>query len=276
MKKFYMLTLALLVGHYSYTNSGGSPGGRSGSPASNGQTCMSSYCHSGGTANGNEFIDINVDVVPNSSSTVFSDTIRDSIDTRVWVEVSAAGSSKIGFAASIEDASGNHIGTLSAPSSGNTKLTSTHYVTHKSSSTAVTNDERSWSWEWNTGDIEDSVTIYVAVNYTNSNGNTSGDYVVTAQKTLYPGLVMNSGEDQLQSALNIYPNPASDYISIEAKGMLSASLMSLDGRFANVIQSVDAQSDEVKMDVSSLPRGTYMLMAIYVDGKARYKHIVLQ
>ena len=275
MKKFALLFALIGIVNYSYTNSGGSPGGKSGSPASNGQTCSGGYCHGGGSPNGNELIDIKVDVTPAAGMSNYSDTIRDSIQTMVYLDVSAAGSSKIGFSASIEDASGNHIGTLATPSSTNTKITSSDYVTHKNSSTAVSNNAISWVWNWNTGDIGDSVIIYVAVNYTNGNGTTSGDYVVTASKTLYPGLVMGQSENQIGSALKVYPSPATDYINVNAEGLKEVRLYNTIGRFLSMDQSWSAAGND-QFDVSRLPRGNYILHALFIDGTIQYKHVVLQ
>ena len=275
MKKFALLFALIGIVNYSYTNSGGSPGGKSGSPASNGQTCSGGYCHGGGSPNGNELIDIKVDVTPAAGMSNYSDTIRDSIQTMVYLDVSAAGSSKIGFSASIEDASGNHIGTLATPSSSNTKIVSSDFVTHKNSSTAVSNNAINWAWDWNTGDIGDSVIIYVAVNYTNGNGTTSGDYVVTASKTLYPGLVMGQSENQIGSALKVYPSPATDYINVNAEGLKEVRLYSTIGRFLSMDQSWSAVGND-QFDVSRLPRGNYILHALFIDGTIQYKHVVLQ
>lgn len=275
MKKFALLLALIGIVNYSYTNSGGSPGGKSGSPASNGQTCSGGYCHGGGSPNGNELIDIKVDVTPAAGMSNYSDTIRDSIQTMVYLDVSAAGSSKIGFSASIEDASGNHIGTLATPSSSNTKIVSSDFVTHKNSSTAVSNNAINWVWDWNTGDIGDSVIIYVAVNYTNGNGTTSGDYVVTASKTLYPGLVMGQSENQIGSALKVYPSPATDYINVNAEGLKEVRLYSTIGRFLSMDQSWSAVGND-QFDVSRLPRGNYILHALFIDGTIQYKHVVLQ
>jgi len=275
MKKFALLFALIGIVNYSYTNSGGSPGGKSGSPASNGQTCSGGYCHGGGSPNGNELIDIKVDVTPAAGMSNYSDTIRDSIQTMVYLDVAAAGSSKIGFSASIEDASGNHIGTLATPSSSNTKIVSSDFVTHKNSSTAVSNNAINWAWDWNTGDIGDSVIIYVAVNYTNGNGTTSGDYVVTASKTLYPGLVMGQSENQIGSALKVYPSPATDYINVNAEGLKEVRLYNTIGRFLSMDQSWSAAGND-QFDVSRLPRGNYILHALFIDGTIQYKHVVLQ
>lgn len=275
MKKFALLFALIGIVNYSYTNSGGSPGGKSGSPASNGQTCSGGYCHSGGSPNGNELIDIQVDVTPTAGMSNYSDTIRDSIQTQVYLSVAAAGSSKIGFSASMEDASGNHIGMLSTPSNTNTKIASSDYVTHKSSSTAVSNNAINWVWDWNTGDIGDSVIIYVAVNYTNNNGTTSGDYVVTETKTLYPGLVMGGAENEIRSALKVYPSPATDHLSVKAEGLQEIRLYNTLGRFLNMDQSWNASGND-QFDVSQLPRGNYILYALFKDGTTQYKHVVLQ
>jgi hypothetical protein len=275
MKKFALLFALIGIVNYSYTNSGGSPGGKSGSPASNGQTCAGGYCHGGGSATGNELVDIQVDVTPYAGSSNYSDTISDSIQTQVYLNVAAAGSSKIGFSASIEDASGTHIGTLSTPASTNTKITGSDFITHKSSSTAVSNNTIDWVWEWNTGDIGDSVIIYVAVNYTDGNGTTSGDYVVTETKTLYPGLVMGQSENQMQTALMVYPSPATDYLTVKADGIKEVRLYNTLGRFLSMDQSWSTTGND-QLEVSHLPRGNYILHALFKDGTVQYKHVVLQ
>ena len=110
MKKTLLIIALMGISTYSYTNSGGSPAGKSGSPASNGQTCSGGYCHGGGSPNGNEAISLKVDITPFAGSSTYSNIINDSIDTEITLTAAAASSSRIGFSASIEDANGNHVG----------------------------------------------------------------------------------------------------------------------------------------------------------------------
>lgn len=272
MKKTLFTFAALLVATYSYTYGGGSPTGRSGSPASNGQTCSGSYCHSGGSANGDELVDILVNVTPFAGSPTYTDSLYDNVDASISLQVNAAGRSKIGFSASIEDASGNFIGTVSK-GSGNAKIVGGNYATHTATSTSVSNDQISWSWNWETGTVPDSATIYVAVNYTNSNGQASGDYIMTAKKTLYKGMqAMNMDEDRAGQALNVYPNPARDVLHIEGTDVKEAYLYDLSGRFQSMVQFTASGH----MDVSMLSSGTYLLKVVGNHGQEQYKHVVIE
>lgn len=259
------------ISTYSYTNSGGSPAGKSGSPASNGQACGG--CHGGGSPNGNEMVDIFVRTNPGGSNAQFSTSVIPSEDTEIVLRASAAGTSKMGFCASIEDASGNHVGLLSA-GNGNAKIVSSDYVTHKSTSTSVSGDSIQWIWDWNSGNIEDSATIYVAVNYTNGNGGTGGDYSFTASKTIYENDAFSTEENR-KSGLVVSPNPAIDQLKVRSEGLVEVRLYNTIGRFIQLDYTA-ALEDEALLDVSALARGKYILHAEYSDGTVQYKHVVLQ
>ena len=108
MKKIFLLLAFLGVSTYSYTYSGGSPSGNSGSLGDNGLTCASAYCHGGGSPTGNELISI----------TAPTDSMYDGNDITIALGVKPNGSStKVGFMASVEDASGNQLAT-SSPGTG--------------------------------------------------------------------------------------------------------------------------------------------------------------
>jgi hypothetical protein len=63
----------------------------------------------------------------------------------------------------------------------------------------------------------------------------------------------------------MYPNPASDFITIELSNITRSSLRvySLDGR---QIINLDFSSDKMTLDVSKLTNGTYLLQIINEDG----------
>ena len=90
MKKTLLIIALMGVSTYSYTNSGGSPAGKSGSPGDNGQTCASGYCHSSGSPMGGEVIGIMSSV----------DSISDGNTIGITLGVKPNGtSSKVGFMA---------------------------------------------------------------------------------------------------------------------------------------------------------------------------------
>jgi len=262
MKKVLLIFALFGVVQYSYTNSGGSPSGRSGSPASNGQTCSGGYCHSGGSPNGNEQIIINTD----QANLVDNQAVNVSLGV-----LPNGGSSKIGFMASIEDASGNSASTLTATSG--VKKTG-NYFTHQSSSTSVSNDSIGWNFTFEDSSYPDSLTIYVAVNFTNGNGNYQGDYVLTETKTLYKSQA-NVEEGELKG-LVVGPNPASDFVRVAHEELARVELFNTLGKYIAFEQSQEAINGVTVLDVSTLARGNYILHATYLDGTTHYKHVILQ
>lgn len=262
MRKALLVFAIFGMVQYSYTNSGGSPAGRSGSPASNGQTCSGGYCHSGGSPNGNEQIIINTD----QTNLVDNQAVNVSLGV-----LPNGGSSKVGFMASIEDANGNSVSTLTATSG--VKKTG-DFFTHQSSSTSVSNDSIGWNFTFEDSSYPDSLTIYVAVNFTNGNGNYQGDYVLTQTKTLYKSQA-NVDEDKLKG-LVIGPNPASDFIRITHEQLSAVELYNTMGSSLVFEHSGDILDGESVIDVRSLARGNYIVHATYLDGTSEYKHVILQ
>lgn len=262
MKKTLLIAALFGVVTYSYTNSGGSPSGRSGSPASGGQTCTT--CHGGGSASGSEVVSISFN----------ADTIVAGSAASITVAANSGGSStKIGMMASVEDANGSLV-TPSNLGSG-TKLVS-NYVSHTSSGTSASSGSRDWTFDVTTdASSPDSLTVYAAVNFTNSNGMTSGDYIITASQTLY--INHNVGlEEQDRVALTVGPNPASTFLNIKATALKEARLYNTAGRFLGLETFGTTSSDQMTLDVSSLARGNYILHAEFEDGSVQYKHVILQ
>ena len=263
MKKILLLTALMGVSTYSYTNSGGSPTGRSGSPGDNGQTCTSSYCHSGGAPTGNEFIGM----------VTSSDSLSDGNTMGITLGINTGGTStRVGFMACVEDAIGNKL-TPSNPGSGAKKVG--NYITHNLQGTTTTNDSAYWTFDHSDSNYPDSVTIYAAVNFSNSNGTTSRDVIVTASKTIYKQNASIGLNENAQTPLSISPNPATDYLRVDSDGIKEVRLYNTTGRF----MQMDFQQSLIggnRLDVSTLPRGPYILHAEYLDGTVRYKHVVLQ
>ena len=65
----------------------------------------------------------------------------------------------------------------------------------------------------------------------------------------------------------IYPNPATDIINIETKGTLSTSVL------YNMAGQKVLASDQKQINISSLPKGTYILKTI-IDGNENTKKII--
>lgn len=264
MKKSLLIIALMGISTYSYTNSGGSPAGKSGSPGDNGQTCASGYCHSSGSPMGGEVIGIMSSV----------DSISDGNTIGITLGVKPNGtSSKVGFMARVEDANGNQLAT-SNPGTGAKRVSD--YITHTSGGTAVSNDSIHWTFDIDGTTFPDSITVYAAINFTNSNGQTSGDYVMTASKTLYKSTGSSIGLEESEGMpLMAYPNPASSTLKVRAEGLVAIRLYNTIGRFIQLDYSASME-DEAILDVSALARGNYILHAEYSDGSIQYKHVVLQ
>ena len=170
-------TLAtLLIGYQGFTNSSGSPTGRSGSPASNGNTCSTGGCHSAGTVS-NQSITIgsNIPAAGYQANTTYTFTVT--------VDNGTSMNSTVGFNASVEDAAG-HVGTISNAGTG-AQITGSNYVTHTFSGRTATMGSRSWTFDWTPGSNPTAnATVYVAVNFANGNGGTSGD-VITSTSMMF-------------------------------------------------------------------------------------------
>ena len=173
--------------------------------------------------------------------------------------------------ASVEDENGNTYTPISVATGSQL---SGDYVTHNSSSTSVSNDSINWSFNVQEASYPDSLTVYAAVNFTNGDGSTSGDYVITTQKTFYKNLVFNVEESTL-NALDIGPNPAHDFIKASSIGLTEIRLYNTMGKFLGLDAFHSNSTDHIEIDVSQLARGNYILHALFEDGSIRYKHVVL-
>lgn len=237
------------------TSSSGSPTGRSGSPASNNRTCQASGCHSG-PSQSTEAITISTDI-PASG-------FQENTDYTITISGDANGGvgTRIGFAASVEDASGNHMGTLTTADS-RTQV-SNNYATHRSTSLSATNGQNSWDLNWNSGSAVDGTTIYVSMNFTNGNGSTSGDVVVTNTLSLSKASGVSLEENSLNE-LALFPNPATDFtsmrFSLPQSEELTYSIIDLNGKVvaSENIGQYGTGEHTVRVPLVNLARGVYTM-----------------
>jgi hypothetical protein len=170
MNKFYRI-LAILIGLPAiillYANSNGSPGGYSGSPGDNNQTCTS--CHSGSAINQSGWI----------TSTIPAEGYTPGQTYQITVSGVHTGVVRFGFELTAENSSGQKVGTFAITESTRTKLVNqSKSVTHLFGGTTPTGNSNSWNVNW-TAPATDigQITFYAAINAANGNGGTSGDVV---------------------------------------------------------------------------------------------------
>ncbi len=175
------LTIAFLPEQNIHGNTSSGPAGYTGSPFdSNGRTCGSGGgCHAGGTTNQNGIITTNIPACGYTPGQTYN----------ITVTATSAGRTKFGFSLSAQKTSnGVTAGTLIA-GTGSQLNGSNRYITHTSAGTAATGSgTRVWNFQWTapvagTG----SVSLYAAVNCTNSGGNNSGDFVFNSSIAIQEG-----------------------------------------------------------------------------------------
>lgn len=240
-KNYYFLVLlaipfiALILGL-----SGGRDGQYSGSPGDNFTTC--SNCHSGGS----------FDAVAEITSTIPASGFVYGETYQVTVSVTST-SSKHGFQLTTEDESDAKVGTYTA-GTGNQIVNGGTHMTH----TQTGNQQNSWTFDWTAPlSIEgDQITFYTAVNATNGNSSTSGDQVVTTSTTYDLSTVGISENETIP--FSIYPNPTSEYISLNYDNSLlsNATITIIDYSGKIVLQT---NSITERIDVKDLNTGIYII-----------------
>ncbi len=250
------------------TSSGGSPRGRSGSPASSGRTCATSGCHSGPNVS-SQTISITTDIPASGFEANTDYTIT------VTANTNGATGNRIGYMASVEDASGAHQGTLSTADSRSQKAGD--YMTHRSSSLTPTGGSNSWDFAWNSGSAVDGTTVYVAVNFANGNGSTSGDEVDATSLALNKSTI--GLNENLASDLNIFSNTNQEtIIRYESShvGLMEWSIYNLNGQMvASGTEESLGDSGEISISNAAWTGGIYILHLKGNDRISSEKFLVL-
>ena len=175
------LAIAFFPKQSIHGSTSGGPAGYTGSPFDfSGRTCGSGGgCHSSGTTNQNGIITSDIPACGYTPGQTYN----------ITVTATSAGRTKFGFSLSAQKTSdGVTAGTLIA-GAGSQLNGSNRYITHTSAGTAATGSgTRVWNFQWTapvagTG----SVSLYAAVNCTNSGGNSSGDIIFNSSIAIQEG-----------------------------------------------------------------------------------------
>lgn len=252
-KKYLVLELFVFLSFISVnealTFTSGAPAGSSGSPS--GTSCAKSGCHSGGSQT-TETITI--------SSTIPSTGFEENTNYSFTIDANDGGTgiSEMGFMASIESSAGDE-GAITITDASRTQLSSGE-VTHTGSGVSASGGQNSWSFDWNSGTAPVGTTVYVAVNFSNDNGTTNGDVIVTENLVLDRSNI--SIEEFEKVNFSVYPNPAQDYITLASDHKLEGDLTIVDMN-GRVVKTVDKSSRlDAKhwyIDVKELASGNYFV-----------------
>lgn len=229
----------------SLANSGGAPAARTGAP--NESTCGASGCHGVQANQGSATLEINF---------AEESTVYEAGETyRINVSIDGAqNANKNGFEIVALDANDNNVGEwiLALPDDTQTKSSSgREYVTH----TRAGNERDNWDIDWK-APAEDagSVTFYVAFLDANGNGSSSGDALYTGNTSVDFDVASSTAliaEDRIQ----VYPNPATNFLTIESSSdkINSYQLFNVAG------QLVREGAYNRNVEVGDLDNGLYVL-----------------
>ncbi len=191
--------------------------GRTGSPGET--TCTA--CHGGGSGT----TIVNINATPSFISNQYIPGTTYTIDVTVMNNPY----SKFGFGCEILDASTNtNTGSMTTPLTGVQFLTAANgrnnavHTTPKSGTGAAT-----FSFVWTAPTTTNNIVIYAAGNAVNGNGTTTGDAVGTASLMLTANIT-SIQENNANNSMLIFPNPASDFISIHIDYFNSPTFVTIE------------------------------------------------
>ena len=245
--------------------SGGASIVSAGDPASGNKTCAASGCHLGTPI-------VEADMI--TSTIPITGYIADTTYT-ISATVTRFGHSKFGFEVSPQNSNGDLMGTLTATNINTQLVSSDKYITHTSTGTSGT-DTRTWTFDWtapSTGSGD--VTFYGAFNATNSNGQTSGDTILTSTTVVSEDMSTPTSISEVASEnqITVYPNPVVDNFYVTSStAIVSMNIVDLSGK---VLKSESTISNGQAINISSFDAGIYLLQITTESGEL-VKKIVKQ
>ncbi len=248
MKKLYkflpLFAVPLMFLFLGY--SGGSPGGKTGSPGDGMVNCT--QCHSGTPQSASGWISSNIPALGYSTGETYTFTAM----------VEHTGSSKFGFEVTAEDSDGNKVGEIIITDATRTQFRNNDAsVTHTTAGNAGSNNMNEWTFDWVAPDgMVGDVTFYGAFNATNSNGSTSGDVIYLCTYTVGPDV---TGVDELASDFRFYPNPCNGVLNIENPAYDKASLVMIFNSTGQLVEEFDMNSAFANLNLSHLTKGIYFV-----------------
>ncbi|MBN2173012.1 MAG: T9SS type A sorting domain-containing protein [Bacteroidales bacterium] len=230
----------------------GSPGNKTGSPGDGGANCTE--CHLG-TPTQEEFWIFNGDLVlyGYQPSQVYLMTV-------VGVDPDA---NKFGFEATVEDESGNPVGTLQLFDPSRTQLINSNTsVTHTAAGNVPLADTgTAWFFNWVAPAAPvGNVGFYVAVNAANGNGQNTGDQIHLSSFMASPSVSI--AESNENKPFNFYPNPSNGMINLtnnKSSDDQEIKIFNIGGQIIYETRLIAGQNSRI--DLSRLENGIYIIRA---------------
>jgi len=243
-----------------YSNSGGSPGGKTGSPGDGAANCT--QCHDDGQALGQEgWITTDIPAEGYIPGETYTITVTGTYE----------GIGKMGFELTAEDDADNKLANFTITDANRTQFTNNdNAVTHTQEGNVPNGNTNTWSVNWTAPLDVDNTMFYAAVNAANGNGNNQGDQIFLTSLAVSKDVVSGIGNEYLANTINVYPNPASEYVLLDLPEASQFSLIDIAGR---QILSKTSVGQTERVDVSALESGIYFIQIIH-DGNTATKRLL--
>lgn len=126
-------------------------------------------------------------------------------------------------------------------------------------------------WSWN---IFNSLQVNHSFNSV-AMSNSTRVFAVGDSGIIYTNMDFLTSIDENSPAfkLEVYPNPASTFITIKSEKIKEITLYSMDGKI--VLQQATQSSTQTKIDLPYLPSGMYLLKVTHEDNTIQFKKIAL-
>lgn len=151
-------------------------------------------------------------------------------------------------------------------------------VVHKKNG-GLSNDTHTFSFNWtapatNIGNI----IFYSAGNAANKQGDTLGDFIYKTQQLITPSI---TGINEIQQAdFSVYPNPATDFISIifpESQTVTTYSILDISGKMVDQGKVLHSQAEYLSVKLpNSMKAGIYFIEVNNLGDYKRQKFVKLK
>ncbi len=248
MKTIYKVLAVLAIPGFLvfYSFSGGSPGGKSGSPGDGSANCTG--CHAGVPQTVGDWITTNIPDDGYIAGETYVITAKGMHE----------GVGKFGFELTAENADGIKKGSFAVTDFDRTQITGTgNSVTHTQDGNTPAGDSATWSMNWTApASGSGQVRFYSAFNAANGTGDTSGDVIYLSMYNADENITISVDENHLEAQLSLYPNPATSLLNIKLPEGSELHIVDILGKVVEVRRNT--QSNE-RLDVSRFENGIYFV-----------------